>query len=55
MCSGLAKFSDQTLEKLQNMGNLFPVEVDLSPSAFQYKANSAINQVLWINWLEHNI
>lgn len=41
LISGLASYTRDILEKLQAHPNLFPIEVDLKPSAFQYKSNQA--------------
>ncbi|XP_058451413.1 PRKCA-binding protein isoform X2 [Malaya genurostris] len=35
---GLSTLSNETVEKLESIPNLFPIEVDLKPSAFQYKS-----------------
>lgn len=42
LIEGLATYSNNILEKLQANPNLFPIEVDLKPSAFQYKSNQTI-------------
>lgn len=42
LIEGLAHYSKDILEKLQANPNLFPIEVDLKPSAFQYKSNQAV-------------
>ncbi|GAB0098293.1 PRKCA-binding protein [Sergentomyia squamirostris] len=39
---GLATLAKDTTERLQAHANLFPVEVDLKPSAFQYKSPSGV-------------
>uniref|UniRef100_A0A1L8DJE2 PRKCA-binding protein n=1 Tax=Nyssomyia neivai TaxID=330878 RepID=A0A1L8DJE2_9DIPT len=39
---GLATLAQDTTERLQAHANLFPVEVDLKPSAFQYKSPSGV-------------
>ncbi|KAM3956359.1 protein interacting with PRKCA 1 [Aphomia sociella] len=41
---GLAVYHDQTLEHLKENSTLFPVEVDLSQNAFQYKSTAQILQ-----------
>lgn len=42
LISGLANYTRDILEKIQAHPNLFPIEVDLKPSAFQYKSNQAV-------------
>lgn len=42
LIKGLATYSSDILVKLQAHPNLFPIEVDLKPSAFQYKSNQAV-------------
>lgn len=42
LIEGLANYSRDILEKVQSHPNLFPIEVDLKPSAFQYKSNQTI-------------
>lgn len=39
LIEGLAGYSKDILEQLQAHPQLFPIEVDLKPSAFQYKSN----------------
>lgn len=39
LLEGLAQFSRDMLAQLEPHPNLFPIEVDLKPSAFQYKTN----------------
>lgn len=39
LIQGLAGYSQDILEKIQAHPNLFPIEVDLKPGAFQYKSN----------------
>lgn len=39
LIEGLAIYSQDILEKIQTHPNLFPIEVDLKSSAFQYKSN----------------
>lgn len=41
LIEGLANYSKDVDEKLKAHPNLFPIEVDLKPSAFQYKSNQA--------------
>ncbi|XP_058815528.1 PRKCA-binding protein isoform X3 [Topomyia yanbarensis] len=35
---GLSTLANETVERLESIPNLFPIEVDLKPSAFQYKS-----------------
>lgn len=42
LIEGLANYSRDILEKIQANPNLFPIEVDLKPSAFQYKTNQTV-------------
>lgn len=42
LIEGLANYSKDILEKIQTHPNLFPIEVDLKPSAFQYKSNQTV-------------
>ncbi|XP_055315239.1 PRKCA-binding protein isoform X2 [Sitodiplosis mosellana] len=42
LIEGLANYSRDILEKIQMHPNLFPIEVDLKPSAFQYKSNQIV-------------
>ncbi|XP_055637263.1 PRKCA-binding protein isoform X2 [Toxorhynchites rutilus septentrionalis] len=35
---GLSTLANETVERLESVPNLFPIEVDLKPSAFQYKS-----------------
>ncbi|XP_065090311.1 PRKCA-binding protein isoform X2 [Ochlerotatus camptorhynchus] len=35
---GLSTLATETVERLESIPNLFPIEVDLKPSAFQYKS-----------------
>ncbi|XP_031619574.1 PRKCA-binding protein isoform X2 [Contarinia nasturtii] len=42
LIEGLANYSRDILEKMQANPNLFPIEVDLKPSAFQYKTNQTV-------------
>lgn len=42
LIEGLAQYSKDILEKLQANPNLFPIEVDLKSSAFQYKSNQVV-------------
>lgn len=42
LIKGLANYSSDILVKIQAHPNLFPIEVDLKPSAFQYKSNQAV-------------
>lgn len=42
LIEGLATYSQDILEKIQANPNLFPIEVDLKPSAFQYKSNQTV-------------
>lgn len=41
---GLSSFMCEAAERFQEHSNLFPVEVDLKPSAFQYKSTSQLQQ-----------
>lgn len=41
LIEGLAAYSQDMLKKIQANPNLFPIEVDLKPSAFQYNTNQA--------------
>lgn len=41
LIEGLAAYSKDVDEKIKAHPNLFPIEVDLKPSAFQYKSNQA--------------
>lgn len=43
LIEGLSNYSRDILDKIQAYPNLFPIEVDLEPSAFQYKTNQTIN------------
>lgn len=36
---GLARLNSDTVERIEVLPNLFPIEVDLKPSAFQYKSS----------------
>lgn len=42
LIEGLANYSQDILDKVQANPNLFPIEVDLKPSAFQYKSNQTV-------------
>lgn len=42
LIEGLSNFCHDILEKVQAHPNLFPIEVDLKPSAFQYKSNQTV-------------
>lgn len=42
LIEGLANYSKDVLDKLQANPNLFPIEVDLKSSAFQYKSNQTV-------------
>lgn len=39
LIEGLAGYSNDILERVQANPNMFPIEVDLKPGAFQYKSN----------------
>lgn len=39
LIEGLANYSKEVLEQIQAHPQLFPIEIDLKPSAFQYKSN----------------
>lgn len=43
---GLTELGSETLERLKTVHNLFPVEVDLKDSAFQYKSTIALQSDL---------
>lgn len=42
LIDGLAKYNGDILEQLRTHPNLFPIEIDLKSSAFQYKSNQAV-------------
>lgn len=50
LVAGLAEFHGETLSLLQG-NSLFPIEVDLARSAFQYKSTSPVVQVCRIHAL----
>lgn len=55
LIEGLAAYSNDILDKLQANPNLFPIEVDLKPSAFQYKSNQTIKYEEEDNSIEEEI